>query len=75
MDDNRVYNLRLCDNIFDARIDAGMTQRAVAEAIGWHVNQYQRLERGTHRISVYDLVRIAEVIRVPVVQLLPERVA
>lgn len=73
MDDHRVYNLRLCDNIFDARISAGMTQQAVADAIGMHRNQYQRLERGTHRIAVYDLVRIAEAIGCSVVGLLPMR--
>lgn len=73
MNDRRVYDMRLGDIIFDVRISQGLLQRDLAFALGMHTNQYQRLESGEHKISVYDLVRIAEVLKVPVSRLLPER--
>lgn len=73
MDDRRVYDSRIGDILFDVRISQGLAQREIAESLGWHVNQYQRLESGKHKISVYDLVRIAERLDVPVSRLLPER--
>lgn len=73
MNDRRVYDMRLGDILFDVRISQGLLQSEVAAALGMHTNQYQRLESGKHKISVYDLVRIAEVLKVPVSRLLPER--
>lgn len=73
MDDRRVYDLRLGDILFDVRLSQGLTQREIAESLGVHVNQYQRLESGRYKITVYDLVRIAERLDVPVSRLLPVR--
>lgn len=71
--DKRYYfDLRLAANIRAARIAAGLAQRDIAERLGVHQNQYQRLERGRHRISAYDLVCVAEIIGVPVAKLIPE---
>lgn len=73
MDDRRVFDLKVGDILFDVRITQGLTQREIAESLGVHVNQYQRLESGRYKITVYDLVRIAERLDVPLSRLLPNR--
>jgi transcriptional regulator with XRE-family HTH domain len=66
------FDVELSSNIAIARGEAGLTQRAVAETIGMHENQYQRLERGVHRVTAYDLARIAGAIGVSVATLFPD---
>jgi len=58
------FNVSLAGRIASARKLAGKTQQQIADELAIHVNQYQRLEAGKHRVSVYDLTRIASVIGV-----------
>ena len=66
------FNAALAERIGSARKDAGKTQQQVADALSIHVNQYQRLETGKHRVSVYDLTRIAAAIGIPAGDLLSD---
>lgn len=68
------FDSALGANISLARVDAQMTQQTVAVRLGMNGNQYQRLESGAHRISAFDLARIAVVVGVPVTKLIPEMV-
>ena len=56
------FNVSLAGRIASARKVSGKTQQQIADALSIHVNQYQRLEAGKHRVSAYDLTRIAAAI-------------
>lgn len=64
------FNVSLAGRIASARKVSGKTQQQIADDLAIHVNQYQRLEAGKHRVSVYDLTRIASSIGVPAGDLL-----
>lgn len=64
------FNVSLAVRIAAARKASGKTQQQIADDIATHVNQYQRLEAGKHRVSVYDLTRIAASIGIPAGDLL-----
>ena len=51
-------------NIAALRAKAGLTQQALADAIGMHVNQIKRYEAGTSQPTLDVLVRLAKVLHV-----------
>lgn len=53
-------------NVAAARTTRGVRRGAVAKAVGVTVQQYQKYETGGSRISASRLVRIAEVLGVPI---------
>ncbi|KPQ19687.1 helix-turn-helix domain-containing protein [Halomonas sp. HL-93] len=58
-----------------ARLDAGLTQIELAEAIGCSQSDISRLESGQRDITLERLKAIAAVLGVPVAQLLADEVA
>lgn len=50
---------------------AGISQQALAEAVGITFQQVQKYENGTNRISMSRLVRMAEVLGIDPVVLIP----
>jgi len=50
--------------IVAARNEAGMTQRALAERLGWHYTIIAKIERGDRRIDVVEFVAIARALGV-----------
>lgn len=65
------FNAKLAERIASARKLSGKTQQQIADALSIHVNQYQRMEAGKHRVSAYDLARVASAIGVGAGDLLP----
>ncbi|MCL2668386.1 MAG: helix-turn-helix domain-containing protein, partial [Micrococcales bacterium] len=59
--DKEVLGRRLAQ----AREDAGVTQEALARAVGLDRTAVVRLEKGERRLSVPELVAVAEVLRRP----------
>jgi transcriptional regulator with XRE-family HTH domain len=59
----------LCAVLLQARERAGLTQRALAEALGWHLTTVQRIEGGQRRLAVEELLPYAEAL-----QSSPERI-
>ena len=70
----REFNRQLGANIRDARKAAGITQRALAAAIGLWPAQMSRMERGEQLISVNRLRWLAGALGVAEVALLPRLV-
>lgn len=58
-----------------ARIKAGLTQSALAEAIGCSQSDISRIESGERDITLERLKAIAAALGVPVAQLLADEVA
>jgi transcriptional regulator with XRE-family HTH domain len=56
-------------NICIQRIEAGMSQTALADALGVSFQQVQKYEKGVNRVGGGRLMRIARVLGVPVVAL------
>lgn len=46
----------LCAVLLEAREGAGLTQRALAERLGWHLVTVQRIENGQRRLAVVELI-------------------
>lgn len=44
----------------DLREDKDMTQKQLAEALGYHTTTYQRWEENVHSIKLQDALNIAE---------------
>lgn len=59
----------LLENIRRIRKEKGMSQQMVADGAGMHVPTYSRLERGGSNPSLTSIVRIANSLDVPVVEL------
>lgn len=58
-----------------ARLKAGLTQSALAEAIGCNQSDISRIESGQRDITLERLKAIAAVLGVPVAHLLADEVA
>ncbi|MDR5875134.1 helix-turn-helix transcriptional regulator [Vreelandella gomseomensis] len=58
-----------------ARLNAGLTQNALAEAIGCSQSDISRIESGQRDITLERLKAIAAALGVPVAQLLADEVA
>jgi transcriptional regulator with XRE-family HTH domain len=67
----RQFNRRVGGNIRRARKAAGVTQRALADAIGYERAQMCRVEKGKAAIAVTRFLRLAARLGVPAVSLLP----
>jgi transcriptional regulator with XRE-family HTH domain len=50
----------VCAVLLDARQRAGLTQRDLADALGWHLPTVQRIERGERRLAVEELLPYAD---------------
>jgi transcriptional regulator with XRE-family HTH domain len=50
----------LCEVLLEARKRAGLTQRALAERLNWHLVTVQRIETGQRRLAVEELFVLAE---------------
>ena len=70
----REFNRQLGANIRDARKAAGITQRALAAAIGLWPAQMSRMERGEQLIGINRLRWLAGALGVAEVALLPRLV-
>ncbi|GLI25618.1 transcriptional regulator with XRE-family HTH domain [Xanthobacter flavus] len=55
-----------------ARVARGMSQEKLAEAISLTFQQIQKYEKGTNRVSVSMLLRIAAVLEISAADLVPE---
>lgn len=57
------------------RLDLGISQTAVADALGLTFQQVQKYEKGTNRISAGRLQRLAEILDVPIGYFYDEKIA
>ena len=62
---------KLGKNLKKVRLRLGLTQAAVAERAGIHINYYARIERGEENPSFEVLERIAKALRVKSSEILP----
>lgn len=53
---------RLVEALVDKRLKAGLTQQAVADALGWNQSIVAKIETVQRRIDVIELIRMADVI-------------
>lgn len=60
------FYLMVGKNLRRSRRAMGLTQQALAEAIGIRFQQIQKYECGANRIPLYKLVRICGVLRKPI---------
>ncbi|MGQ3044158.1 MAG: helix-turn-helix domain-containing protein [Brevundimonas aurantiaca] len=67
------YDVALGQRVSSARLGAGLSQGALAKAIGVAYQQLQKYERGENRLSVARLKRISNALAVPMNVLLGER--
>lgn len=61
-------DIRVGQNLRNARNLRGMTQRRLGEAVGLTLQQIQKYENGTNRITVSRLHQLAEILNIPVAQ-------
>ena len=57
------------------RLDLGISQTAVADALGLTFQQVQKYEKGANRISAGRLQRLAEILDVPIAYFYDEKIA
>ncbi|MGD0334483.1 MAG: helix-turn-helix transcriptional regulator [Xanthobacteraceae bacterium] len=57
------------------RLDLGISQTAVADALGLTFQQVQKYEKGTNRISAGRLQRLAEILDIPIAYFYDEKIA
>ncbi len=57
------------------RLDLGISQTAVADALGLTFQQVQKYEKGTNRISARRLQRLAEILDIPIAYFYDEKLA
>ena len=57
------------------RLDLGISQAAVADALGLTFQQVQKYEKGTNRISAARLQRVAEILDIPIAYFYDEKIA
>jgi len=50
----------VCAVLLNARQRAGLTQRALADRLGWHLVTVQRIETGQRRLAIEELFVFAE---------------
>ena len=50
---------RLVSQLKDARLSAGLTQRQVANALGWRRNMISYIETGQRRVDILELLVLA----------------
>lgn len=60
---------QLGDGIRAARLKAGLSQEALADAAGIDRSHMSRIERGKRNVSFLNLCKIAEALGVPVSQI------
>lgn len=61
--------------LVERRKKAGMSQHAVAEALGWNQSIVAKIETAQRRIDVVELARLAAVVGFDVVSLMRELIA
>lgn len=66
------FAIRLGERIRQARQAQAMSQRNLAKRLGCSPTSVVFWEQGQRTVSVYRLVELAHVLRVPVTKLLPE---
>ena len=54
----------LTDRLYQLRIESGMTQQQVADAIQTTLRQYQRFEKGEQKPGYDNLVKLADCFQV-----------
>ena len=57
------------------RLDLGISQTAVADALGLTFQQVQKYEKDTNRISAARLQRVAEILDIPIAYFYDEKIA
>lgn len=67
------YDVALGQRVSAARLGCGLSQTALAKAIGVAYQQLQKYESGENRLSVARLKRISNALAVPMTVLLGER--
>ena len=55
-----------------ARVSRGVSQEKLGEALGITFQQIQKYEKGTNRVSVSALLKIAEALQISAADLVPE---
>lgn len=66
------YSRRIGERIRDKRIELGLSQSEVAEAVGWYPSKLNNIENGTTTIDVDHLEAVAMGLGLPVLELVPE---
>lgn len=69
-DDPDDVRLRVAQRIVELRDAAGMTQREVAEAVGFDTSSYARIESGTENLTLRTMTLIASTFELPTIALL-----
>ena len=64
------YDLIIAENVRTARVARNISQSDLGKPLGITFQQIQKYEKGTNRISAGRLVAIADVLQVPVIDLL-----
>jgi transcriptional regulator with XRE-family HTH domain len=70
--EHRFYT-EIGENIKTARVVAGKSQQDVAEFLGITFQQLQKYESGKNRAPVDRIVKIADYLRIPLSQLVPDK--
>ena len=63
---NRMFTMSLASRIATLRKDKGLSQQAMADALGLHVTQIKRYESGSSQPSLEALKKIAKTLRVSI---------
>ena len=58
------------ENIKAYRLYLNMTQKELADKLGWELRRYQSYEQGTRELKVKDVIHIAKVLKAPIDKLL-----
>lgn len=70
--DDREFLQRLGDRVRERRLNANLTQAALAEACGLHRTFIGSVERGERNVAVLSLRKIARALRTTPAELLAE---
>lgn len=63
---NRMFTMSLASRIATLRKEKGLSQQAMADALGLHVTQVKRYESGSSQPSLEALKKIAKTLRVSI---------
>lgn len=70
MDDNTKLNRTIGRNIMNLRVNLGLTQEDVAQAVGTNYTTISRIENGRTSTTLRTLSRLAEVLKVSMAEIL-----
>ena len=53
---DKLHTYKLTQILYQARVDAGLTQQNIGEALGVHYNFITKMESGDRQLTLFDFI-------------------